>query len=265
MSILFQSSFAQSFDFNDFPLLKSNNQQLVEDAVRDGLFIVESSYRLKDKKDKFYGWGDDNFFGKSRSIGVKVVGGFILSDMAVHPWNGDARYSDYRTNYEYTPVVSKSEARPVGDSVAFGLPYADLDMKPIADGQFVRVNDDSVFIGQGFDIDDSLSLDRGWIVWVVADDSGDCSLIVTRRDSKVESRLSTARVEPPSTQKTVMGGVFLVTKTSGIGQLTFLLKGLLVPKDDKWAIASIGVREDGRTDAVEDKTVKTGSHGLKLI
>jgi len=259
-SVLSQISFAQSFDFP----LKSNNQQLIEDAVRDGLFIVERSYQLKDKKGKLYGWNESDHFGQSRSLGVKVEGGFVLSDKAVNPWLYDAHYDDYSANADYTPVVSESVYAAIGDSTTAVLPYKNIDYKPFADGKFYLVAD-SVFAGKGFLTDDSCGLKKGWLVWLVADEKGEYDMLIYRREADFGKSLNTVEIDAPSTTKTIVGGVFFVPTTTATGQITFVLSGLAVERDNQWLIAGLGKPAEEKPAATEEKPKTDGKGRLTPV
>ena len=86
--------------------VKSENQQLIENAVRDAFFVSINSFQIQDKDGNRFGTRNNNEFGSERTLGIKTKDGVILTNRAICPWNYDSRFEKYR--HDYTPVMSKT-------------------------------------------------------------------------------------------------------------------------------------------------------------
>jgi len=244
-------SFAHAQTF-DFPLI-SSNQQLIEEAVSDGFFILHRSYQLKDSKKsnpEYYNWGDANYFGETFTLGIKTLDGYLIDDAAVHPWLYDAKFDEYRENSKYEPVISESEYKGLNDKSFAEFPNVDAKPQLVGDGQFYSVTD-SVFGGNGFQIDKTGGVKKGWIVWVTASDSllNNIELLIIRSEQEFTGGKITYPVKSPVTDKHVVGGIFVKPEVSAIGHVVFRLSGLMSSLDGQWQIIRI-------LQSAEDKTVK---------
>jgi hypothetical protein len=228
--------------------LSSSNQQLIEEAVKEGIFIVRRSYQLKDSladPPQYYGWNHAPNFGETCSMGVKTTNGYYLDDKAVYPWKYDPKFEEYSRSKQYVPVISQSEYRPyhpLTDSAFIPFPYPN----GVSTGESFHFVADSLFGNKGFPLDDSDGLKQGWLVWLVSADSLEnasaesLSLLIYRNELTFEAGKSTYKIEAPSTHKKVLGGLYIVPQIEGIGKITFYLSGLGYAKDGQWQIVRLG-------------------------
>jgi hypothetical protein len=228
--------------------LNSNNQQLIEEAVREGFFIVRQSYQLKDTVSdtpQYYGWNNAPNFGEIYSLGVKATNGYYLDDKAIYPWKYDRKFDEYVNSNQYLPVISQSEYRPyrqLADSAYIRFPYKD----GVLVGEEFHFVTDSLFGNKGFVVDDSDGLKQGWLVWLTSADSLEkignesLSLLIYRNELTFDAEKSAYKIEAPSTNKRVLGGIYIVPQTEGIGKITFYLSGLVSGKDGHWQVVRLG-------------------------
>jgi hypothetical protein len=257
ITILSANAQRESFEFP----LKSANQQLVEDAVTDGFFIVHTQYRLKDKKGKdpqYYGWEGKPYFGETVSLGIKTHGGFILSSLAVKPWLTDRRFDEYRDDNRYEPIVYKICYTAVSDTATAVLPVTNTES--LAGGSFY-LSTDTVFHHQGFPTDYSDGVKNGWLVWIVAPEAADSSesILVYRNETEFRKEHNVYSVKSPS--QAVLGGVFIVPRIEGVGKITFYIGGLAVENDGQWQIVRIGSSNNktpAKTEKEKPKEEKAG-------
>jgi hypothetical protein len=247
--------------------LNSSNQQLIEEAVKEGFFIVHRSYQLKDTTDtpQYYGWNNAPNFGETYSLGVKAINGYYLDDKAIHPWLYDSKFDEYRDNRQYVPVVSKSEYKSykiLTDSSFITFPIKDSTWVDNAEKSFYFVTD-SVFENDGFSLDDSDGVKQGWLVWLVSVDSLEkknnesLSLMVYRSELEFVSGKNTYKIDTPSTNKLIWGGIYIVPKIDGVGRISLSLSGFASKKDGDWQVIRLGDKVE--EDAVQPlKPVKEG-------
>jgi hypothetical protein len=244
--------------------LSSGNQQLIEDAVKDGIFIVRQSYQIKDTAtNTLYGWNGDEQFGYAVSLGIKAQNGYYLDNRAVEPWRYDDKFAEYNGKKQYVPVISESECRPLTNDSAFSIFSYDKDrLKTLSDGQFYFAGD-SLLDRQGFDPDDSNGNKDGWLVWVLSPDSirrvenESFSLLVYRNELTFESGKDAYKIKDPPTDKRILGGFYVVPKVIGIGKISFCISGLLNKKEDYWQVVRL-TESSGKKEIFRDKPVKEG-------
>lgn len=229
---------------------------MVEDAVGDGLFIVTTQYRLKDKKGQnpqYYGWENKPYFGETLSLGVKTRGGFILSSRAVKPWLTDEKFDKYRDDNRYEPIVYETRYTAVADTVSAVLPATKTESLVVGNFYF---STDTVFNHQGFPTDYSDGQKNGWLVWLIAPEAQDGGehTLVYRNETEYRKGHNVYSIKAPS--PAVLGGVFLVPRIEGIGQITFYLCGLAVENGGQWQLVRVGDGNEKNTPKAEREKEK---------
>jgi hypothetical protein len=242
-------------------------QALIEEAVRDGIFLVRQSYQLKNiANNTLYGWGHAEHFGYSLSLGIMAENGYYVEPQAVEPWKYDRKFIDYNDQRYYVPFVSESRYRPLTGSAYFVLPYQTEEVKPLTDNPFWFVCD-SVFDNRGFEADYSNGKKEGWLVWVVSPDSvaedadAALSLLVYRNELVFEAGVKTCAVKDPSTAQRILGGLYITPHVAGVGKVSFRVNGLLQKGDEGWQV----VRLSEPADVVEIERVEPDKKGLTPI
>lgn len=232
---------AQLIDFNFS--LSTDNQELIRKSLEKSLIIVNSSYQLKDTvTNEYYGRLGRDEFGHIYSIGIKVKGGYYLSDKAVRPWMYDSNFNRYKETH--LPVFYKIYYKELQDSI-----LTEIEKRPehlqteVYPQQFYFRKDSTLFKGEGFEPKCQTGKADGWLVWLVADkpitesDSiTSTSYIIYRKTLEIKEGHQEHNIDAPSTDKTIWGGIYVVPEPTGIGQITFRLSGVLVEKEGKWAV-----------------------------
>ena len=244
--------------------LSSNNQQLIEEAVRDGIFIFRQSYQLKDTNtNKLYGWNNAEHFGSTLSLGIKVKNGYYLDLKAVEPWRYDNKFVEFNYQKLYAPVISESKYRSLTNDGVFSVfPYDKNKLKPLAGGQFFFAQD-PFFNNNGFDIDDSNGNKDGWLIWVVSSDSiktagnESFSLLVYRNRLTFDLGKGEYTINNPPSENRILGGFYIVPDITGIGKISFYISGLLNKRGDSWQVVRLN-ESAGRTEIIRDKPVQEG-------
>ncbi|MDR1680349.1 MAG: hypothetical protein LBS12_00995 [Prevotellaceae bacterium] len=229
-------------------LSASANQQLLEQAVADGLLVVRRYYQLKDttvEPPAYYGWNNQPHFGESLSLGVKGDSGrCLLSESAVHPWLYDPKFDQYRNQNRYVPALFKAEYRLL-DSAAYRPVVLEDSAVPLSDNRLYTAVADSAFGSSGFTVDRDSGEKNGWLVWVLANAplTGNAtqplSLIVYRSPLTFTDDLTLYEVRTLSTEKTILGGIYILPQITGIGQITVKLSGVLLEENEKWHVVKV--------------------------
>lgn len=238
------SQFAGFEQFEKFSL--SGNQQLTENAVKNGLFIIRQEYKLRDvETKKNYGLGENNYFGEVFSLGVKTTGGYYVSDKLTHPWDYDSNFDRYRDETKYVPVISTREYKSLEDSVYSPLSIDEKSFKDLSEKPFFKIENNRIFENKGFLIDMGSGKKEGWLVWVVTNEpvaknpNTPISLISYRKGLVFEPEKASYEIENPSFNKEITGGIYIVPEIKQIGQITFLLAGFLQFENNKWNVIKI--------------------------
>lgn len=239
-----------------FPItaMTTANQQLIEDAVKDGIIIVRRDYRLRDNAadpPEYFGWQNRNWFGESYSPAVKVKGGYYLADRAVRPWAYDAKFEQYAKSDKYVPVNSTGEYRTANNANFTALRIDDDKLKEISRHRIYLAGDDAAFGNNGFFTDNADGTKSGWLVWLVTDNPLEerndqtPTFLVYRSELTFEKGKELYEINDPATDKHVLGGFYFLPKITGIGQINFHLSGILHHEKDKWHVVRVDVLTDG--------------------
>jgi hypothetical protein len=235
---------------------------LIEDAVRDGLFVIRQNYQIKDTSTMpptYYRWGNDPHLGTIYALGIKVHGGFYGDNRVLLPWNYDTRYGEYRNAVNYVPVISETNWRLPDSAHYKTMPFSSDSCSWQSDSLAVYVKS-AMFAGKGFCENYSTGEKDGWIVWAVSDkltsatDTLPLSLLIYRMKLVYETGKKRYEIKNPNINKEILGGLYVVPEISGIGQITFKLSGILIKIDNKWNVVTF----DGNTAASTLQPVQRG-------
>ncbi len=228
--------YAQFSGFN----LKSPNQQFVEQAIRDGLFVVKQTYQLEDTttNQRFGRYGNEEF-GMDASLAIRLKDGYIVNSNLLTPWMQDANFERYRGTHR--PILSRSVSIELRDSTLspFNLSVDSLRM---VDNRLSLISSTDTLIS-GFGIKTYKHPVEGWFVWVANDSTVNeysgrkkPELTIFKRTVEFMSDSVSYEVEAPNITNNVWGGIFIVPEQTEIGQITFYLSGVLLKGmgDNRW-------------------------------
>lgn len=213
-------------------IFMSSNQQLVEEAIKNGIVVIRQSYQLEDSvsHQRFGRYGNEEF-GKTYSLGVKVEGGILLENKAIRPWNYDENFVRYQDSHR--PVNIKTEVKELKDSV-FSNAKLNVD-SVVSNDPIANIPDSLTFSGKGFEVFSYSKPTDGWIIWITSSDEiHHCDSVVVQSPLIYKKKIEfnpdsiSYSIELPQTPNKVWGGIFVVPEQTEIGQLTFKLAGVMV-------------------------------------
>lgn len=235
-----------SVNFNLF----SGNQQIIHDATKDGLVIVSQSYQLEDTvtHQKFGRYGKPEF-GQGYSVGVKISGKLILQRSAVEPWNEDPNFERYKKSH--MPVRYKRTIRECGDTLITEKIVQNEHIDDLYRSELFALQDSSINVKQGFQLDTLPGHKSGWLIWVIADNPIEKSdsihneyLMIYKSELSFNNEQCEVNIKAPSTEKEVWGGIFVTPVQTSVGQITFFLSGIIQYKgNDIWSVISPFMKE----------------------
>lgn len=247
LAVLFSAAGIASAQFTP-SMFNSPNQQLVKQAVRDGIVLIRSDYQLLDTvANERYGWNHRDMFNSVYSVGVKAGDGYMVSDRFVRPWSYDGRYLGL-TGVAYVPVVSRTVCRMMSDTVMTEIDYAASEICPLEDSLAYLVGGTAREV-RGFSVDSAAGDKDGWLVWVVAEDStlsdnSELSLVTYRHSMTLAKDTLRYQLPDPVTTDYVVGGFYVVPQNTAVGVLDFKLAGFAVLKDGHWDLVTENVADE---------------------
>ncbi len=226
-------------------LLPSSNQQMIEQAVQDGLLFVRQEYQLEDTvTHKRYTWDNNPYFGSGLSFCVLTEDGYVTTESMFAPWQMDPNYEQYRESI-YCPVLTDTYCRAVGDSTWRKVGSIDPQSEfPLAESVWYEVADTS-FGGEGFMVDVSSGKKDGWLVWLTADDEetsldeAKLSLTVYKSELNFRDGVELYSVKVLTTTEHILGGIYVEPHYTSIGVVKFAIAGLIVNVEGLWSVLKL--------------------------
>ncbi|MDR3261540.1 MAG: hypothetical protein LBT78_06860 [Tannerella sp.] len=217
--------------------------RFIEEAVKDGFFILRQNYQLKDisaNPPGYYGWNENPHFGTVYSLGIKTVNGFYSDDKVLYPWNYDSKYDAYRTDKKYEPVISETHYRSPAFANYETMHFFSDSCSLLADSRLVYTQN-SVFGKKGFTVKNENGSKTGWIVWVASakplETSDTVSFAVCPAELTFEEGKRLYEVNDTVTgNREIAGGIFVVAEVTDIGQISYVLYGILSRNENKWQL-----------------------------
>lgn len=242
-------------------LFYSPNQQMIETAVKGGLCIVQQNYQLEDTAthQRFGRYGDDNF-GMARALAVRADSSIIADRNILSPWQGDDNFARYRQSHR--PALSTASVIELDDTTATG---ADIALDSAAATCMRLLAAKEISGPKGFHTHSYNKPVEGWLVVVTGDTDLDKwtgetpTLRIFRKQVEFDATSEVIDMEIPPTSGKVWGGVFLVPEQTSIGQLNFIMGGILCrdTENDRWQLALPAQQSDKTTAAEEELTPLT--------
>lgn len=218
---------------------KLNNYNEIVQVLSPAFFLSRQSFQVCDKNTgELYGLNNKDEFGTEITLGVKVKGGYLLTDKALHPWNYNDKYATYKEGYN--PVLCRSEYTEVGEKSKYdSLDIAQAYVNDLMQTTCYLVKSNCLG-GKGLNIDSMEGSKDGWVVWTIVDDDKDLNktaqLTLVCNTNKLEAKKDgKVDVEAPDGKK-ILGGIYVIPIAAGIGMLEFRLCGIMVERDGKWSI-----------------------------
>lgn len=219
---LFVVGICQAQNLSTFSrMLKSNNQQLIEDAVKDGLYLFETSYQFEDSTKQRFGADDKPFFNRLTFVGFALNGGVAVPQQVFKPWEGDELAEPYLELYN--PVLYEVKVRAWQDSVLHPIDSFAITDKVKLWEEYGAVLKKK-FIG--LDVDTTAGEKDGWMVMVINPENP--QLQCTRKELRIDS-IGEQRVDAPSSVQEVLGGIYVQPVVERVGRINFRICGVLMP------------------------------------
>lgn len=214
--------------FGNLKIVRSNNQQLIEEAIIDGLCILRQDYMLKDSIN--YGRGGKPYFGRGYEIGVLTSDNKILFNKNIlKPWESDVNYNQYKNDTTKQPALSA------------------LNIREIKSNVYVARDRDSVVVGDSLLIATLTNDKKGLMVspvkgkkevWVVLlyiekneisrnDTATNIMFATYKKEIDFGENINRIKIDKPNKDAKYIGGVCLNPKIKSIGTIQVYLSGVV--------------------------------------
>ncbi len=222
---------------------KIGENELIENAVKEGFVYVNTYYALENKDNgRKYGRDSHDYYGSLCYLGYAVNGGYITMAEAAMPWEADSDYDDFRNDEKYSPVLLDSIYVRLTDGsgkvkARMGNTIADLDETGLV---FLtsEQQDENRFVTTGEEAE------KGWLVMAMLPKGKNTldrktPLAYTSKALTVQPGAKQQLVAAPKREETIVGGVFVVPVYKAVGQVELQARGFLTKsgEDGKWKLS----------------------------
>lgn len=223
---------SQSFQIK----LTSNNQQIVEEAVKNAFCVVRQEFQLQDTKtEKRYDLDSLGYFGYTESVCLKVRNGYIADNAIPEPWNEDSRVADYP---KYRPVLSSFRIyNPSSKEWEKARSQTYKDVTSIGNTKRIFVVD-SLFNNEGLPLDNEVGDKEGWLVWVYQQGEQLSFQSFRQRNLSADS-LAISNQPQQFPEKKLLSGIIVSADYSELGVVRFKLAALVEKFTDGWRCVSV--------------------------
>lgn len=223
----------------------STNQQLIYNAIEDGVYLVKIDYLLvENETGNHFGRGGKDKFSTIYTVGFRTANGSLFYDKIMKPWSYDDSFQKYKNNYHGLVKNIEIVQRKSNIDSAF-VRTISLDtcrVDSLYNNGFILFKETDN--GKGFLFNNSEDYNNGWMLWLSIDDDDHTEypylhFSIIKVSGNVLNDDSVLN-NPPSGNQLILGGLFLVPEITNIGQLTFKVNGIIDKKENKWEIVNFG-------------------------
>lgn len=236
---------AQIFNFS----LRTNNQQLIDEAMAGAFVKINQAYELCDTvQNEHFGRNEKDYFSIVPFIGVETEKGLVFPSAALSPWRYDKDFEEYEGKFKPLVTDTKLSLLNCPDKAIRSLSN-ELSGTP-ATHLLSTLNDSTQSIN-GLKVDSVPGLKNGWLIWITSEtnladnDSVRINSIMKEIEVPVDGEF--LRIDKPEVAGTVYGGIYVTPMQAGIGQITFTLTGVMVLDDEGWVLDFPFIKEQHET------------------
>lgn len=226
---------AQIFNFS----LRTNNQQLIDEALSGAFIKINQSYELCDSvKDEHFGRNGKDYFNIIPFIGINTDNGFVFPSAVLEPWVYDREYDEYKGQYK--PITSASKYSALNTDKELGMDSSNRPVSGTGITKYLCLLTDTIQHQSGLPVDTVPGIKNGWLIWLSSNsnlaDTDSVRYTSIKKEIEVPIDGGYLHIDKPEISETVYGGVFVTPVQTSIGQLTFTLTGVMVLDEEGWVI-----------------------------
>lgn len=235
MGIVAQSTNAQILKFS----LRTNNQQLIDEALAGAFVEINQSYELCDTvKDEHFGRDGKDYFSIIPFIGIETERGLVFPSATLKPWWYDKDFEEYRGQYK--PLVTGTKLSVLNNRKRIVPREIKLPFVGDTISKHLSVLNDSTHMDQGLKVDTVPGVKNGWLIWLSSNsslaESDSVRFVSVKKNIEVPMGGGYLHIDKPEIPETVYGGIYVTPVLPSIGQLTFTLTGIMVLDTEGWVL-----------------------------
>lgn len=225
--IVLSSVFSMKAQLITFPF-KSNNQQIIEEAIKESLYEVYQSYILIDTvSNQKLGRNGKDYFNKIIYLGILTEKGILTPININSPWEDDDCFLKYKGKYK--PEISKTEFRKKNESTELQDSIHEI-LAPYKN--IIGTN----LMGRGIPVDTVSGEKDGWIVWITRDEIGNRNFSSFKKKVNITTDSKQVIIEKPEEINNIEGVYYFVSSITAPGQITFSLSAYGEEKEGIWSL-----------------------------
>lgn len=226
---------AQIFNFS----LRTNNQQLIDEALSGAFIKINQSYELCDTvRDEHFGRNGKDYFNIIPFIGINTSKGCVFPSSMLKPWTYDSEYDEYKGQYK--PITSVSKYSVLNTDKELGIDSSNQPASGTGITKYLCLLNDTIQQQSGLPIDTVPGIKDGWLIWLSSNtnlvDTDSVRFTSIKKEIEVPVDGGYLHIDKPEITEIVYGGVYVNPVQTSIGQLTFTLTGVMVLGDEGWII-----------------------------
>ncbi|MDE6648973.1 MAG: hypothetical protein K2K45_03485 [Muribaculaceae bacterium] len=228
-------SAAQIFNFS----LRTNNQQLIDKALSGAFVRINQSYELCDTvKDEHFGRDGKDHFNIVPFIGVETEEGIVFPGSVLTPWGNDSDFEKYKDRYK--PLATKSTISLLNTEEKQSHKYSGSPIDGLALTKYLCTMADTTRTVKGLNVDSIPGKKDGWFIWLSSEkdlaETDTVKLTSIKKDLEVPVNGESLRIDTPEISETVYGGIYVTPTQTAVGQITFILTGIMVSDENGWIL-----------------------------
>ena len=226
---------AQIFNFS----LRTNNQQLIDKALSGAFVGISQSYELCDTiKDEHFGRDGKDYFSIVPFIGIETEKGLVFPASVLTPWANDIDFKKYRDKYK--PLATKSTIRLLNVEGELSIRESQSPIIGTPVTSYLNILTDTLQSSKGLIVDTIPGVKDGWFIWLSSNkdlaETDSVKFTSIKKDLEVPLDGEYLRIDTPEISETVYGGIYVTPKQTEVGQITFILTGVMVFDEDGWIL-----------------------------
>lgn len=226
---------AQIFNFS----LRTNNQQLIDEALAGAFVKINQSYELCDTvKDEHFGRDGKDFFSIIPFIGIETEQGLVFPSSALVPWSYDNDFEEYQGQYK--PLITDTKIGILNNRKDHIMRDVSLPFLGKGVSKHLSVLCDSTQSHKGLKVDTIPGAKNGWLIWLSSNsnlaETDSVRFTSIKKDIEVPIDGGFLHIDKPDISETVYGGIYVTPIQTSIGQITFTLTGIMVLDEEGWVL-----------------------------
>ncbi len=247
--------------------LRTNNQQLIENALSGAFLKISQSYELCDTiKNEHFGREGRNYFSVISFIGVETERGLIYPSVAEKPWMTDEDFKEYEGKYK--PIVSTTSISSLcnksQEKRSVNMPFSgDMIVNDLS------IINDSSYTNVGLKVDTIPGNKDGWFIWITQLDNksknDSVRLTSVRQSIETPEGQSCIYIRKPEQLENICGGIYVTPVQTAIGQITLFMTGMMINTEEGWKLSFPFMCDVDKTKPLTPISNLDGKNGFNTL